>query len=76
MGKIDNIAVIYGGTSSEREISIKSGNGVHDAIIDLGYQSKLIDFRDLEYIDELKIYDFVFIALHGLKVREDFCKKN
>ena len=65
MGKINNIAVIYGGTSSEREISIKSGKGVHDALIDLGYQSKLIDFRDLEYIDELKIYDFVFIALHG-----------
>ena len=54
MGKINNIAVIYGGTSSEREISIKSGNGVHDALIDLGYQSKLIDFRDLEYIDDLK----------------------
>ena len=64
MGKINNIAVIYGGTSSEREISIKSGKGVHDALIDLGYQSKLIDFRDLEYIDELKIYDFVFVRFY------------
>ena len=75
MGKINNIAVIYGGTSSEREISIKSGKGVHDALIDLGYQSKLIDFRDLEYIDELKIYDFVFIALHGFEGEGGFLQK-
>ena len=75
MGKINNIAVIYGGTSSEREISIKSGNGVHDALIDLGYQSKLIDFRDLEYIDELKNYDFVFIALHGFEGEGGFLQK-
>lgn len=75
MGKIKNIAVIYGGTSSEREISIRSGSGVHNALIDLGYQSKLIDFRDLEYINELKDYDFVFIALHGFEGEGGFLQK-
>ena len=70
------IAVLYGGLSSEREISLKSGLGVHKAICDLGYESDLIDFKNLNNLHELKIYDFVFIALHGFegeggKLQED-----
>ena len=48
MDKIKKIAVLYGGLSSEREISLKSGMGVHKAICDLGYESDLIDFKNLK----------------------------
>ena len=76
MDKIKKIAVLYGGLSSEREISLKSGIGVHKAICDLGYESDLIDFKNLNNLHELKVYDFVFIALHGFegeggKLQED-----
>ena len=76
MGKINKIAVLYGGSSSEREISLQSGMGVHRAICDLGYESDLIDFKNLSNLYELKVYDFVFIALHGFegeggKLQED-----
>jgi len=67
MGDINKIAVLYGGCSSEREVSLQSGMGVHNAICDLGYESDLIDFKDLNNLHELKIYDFIFIALHGFE---------
>ena len=67
MIKINNIAVIYGGSSSEREISLQSGEGVYKSILDLGYKSDLIDYSDLKDISFLKKYDFVFIALHGFE---------
>ena len=46
MQKINKIGVLYGGSSSEREISIQSGEGVHKAILDLGYNSDLIEFNN------------------------------
>ena len=67
MGDINKIAVLHGGCSSEREVSLQSGMGVHNAICDLGYESDLIDFKDLNNLSELKIYDFIFIALHGFE---------
>ena len=67
MYEINNIAVLYGGSSSEREISLKSGNGVHKAILELGYESSLIDFRDLESLEKLINFDYIFIALHGFE---------
>ena len=67
MREINNIAVLYGGSSSEREISLKSGNGVHEAILELGYESSLIDFRDLESLEKLINFDYIFIALHGFE---------
>ena len=67
MYKINNIAVLYGGSSSEREISLESGNRVHKSILELGYESCLIDFNDLESLNKLINYDYVFIALHGFE---------
>jgi len=67
MEKINKVAVLCGGSSSEREISLQSGEGVHNAICGLGYESDLIDFKNLSNLDELKIYDFIFIALHGFE---------
>ena len=67
MGDINKIAVLYGGSSSEREISIQSGEGVYKAIIELGFVADLIDINDLEDLSELKVFDFIFIALHGFE---------
>ena len=46
-----NIAVLCGGSSSEREISILSGKGVYKAIIEFGYESELIEFDDLNNLE-------------------------
>lgn len=67
MEEIKKVAVLCGGSSSEREISLQSGQGVYEAIYNLGYESDLIDFKDLSNLKELKIYDFIFIVLHGFE---------
>jgi D-alanine-D-alanine ligase len=64
--KTQHIAVLMGGWNSEREVSIKSGEAVYDALLELGYVATKIDF-DRKIIDNLnKIKpDIVFNALHG-----------
>mgnify|MGYP001440031340 FL=1 len=54
MEKLNNIVVIYGGSSSEREISLKSGRGIFDAINKLGFEAELIDYKDLDDFVVLK----------------------
>ena len=60
------VAVVMGGSSSEREISIASGTGVMRALESLGYTARSLDFdnRFVENIREISP-DVVFIALHG-----------
>ena len=41
--KENNIAVLLGGTSPEREVSKQSGKSIYKALISLGYNAKLID---------------------------------
>ena len=67
MESIKRIAVLYGGSSSEREISLSSGQNVYAALREIGYQCQLIDYKNLKDLNELKNYDFVFIALHGFE---------
>ena len=67
MEKLNNIVVIYGGSSSERVISLKSGKGIFDAVNQLGFEAELIDYNDLDDLGVLKKYDLVFIALHGFE---------
>ncbi|MDA7701214.1 D-alanine--D-alanine ligase [Gammaproteobacteria bacterium] len=67
MENLKNIAVIYGGSSSEREISLQSGSGIYEAVRALGHESSLIDFNDLTDLTELKNNDLIFIALHGFE---------
>ncbi len=61
-----NIAVIYGGKSKEREVSLRSGAGVVAALERLGYNVKGIDFQSIDFIRELADIDIVFLALHGI----------
>jgi D-alanine-D-alanine ligase len=65
-----SIGVFMGGVSSEREISLKSGNAVLSALKELGLKAVGVDVSHTEpqYIEGLvKSYsiDLVFIALHG-----------
>ncbi len=64
--KNKKIAVLLGGTSSEREISIKSGTAVYEALRSLGLDVVCIDASD-DPIGEIrqKKTEVVFIALHG-----------
>lgn len=65
------IAVIYGGTSSERDVSLSTGKGVMEALERKGHKVTGIDFnpKDIEPIINLDV-DLVFIGLHG-KYGED-----
>ncbi|HHW29645.1 MAG TPA: D-alanine--D-alanine ligase [Syntrophomonadaceae bacterium] len=60
------IAVLMGGRSSEREISLKTGRQVSQALLEKGYEIKQIDPAG-DLIGELQGFqpDVVFIALHG-----------
>jgi D-alanine-D-alanine ligase len=60
------VAVVMGGTSAEREISILTGSGVMRALHDLGYEAQSLDYNDrfISAIRELDP-DVVFNALHG-----------
>jgi D-alanine-D-alanine ligase len=68
-----NVAVLYGGRSSEREVSLKTGKGCADAIASKGYAVKLIDV-DTEVAAQLRTQriEVAFIALHG-RWGEDGC---
>jgi D-alanine-D-alanine ligase len=60
------IGVLAGGTSAEREVSLKSGNAVYKALINMGYDAVLIDVSDnvCKTISEDRV-EIAFIALHG-----------
>lgn len=61
-----NVAVLMGGVSSEREISLRSGREVSGALQKAGYQvlDIVVDDTDVEELDAHDI-DVAFIALHG-----------
>ncbi|BAI80080.1 D-alanine-D-alanine ligase [Deferribacter desulfuricans SSM1] len=65
------IAVLCGGLSSEREVSLKTGEAVKQALDNLGYDAFLIDVDNNvdKKIRETQP-DYCFIALHG-KYGED-----
>ena len=60
------VAVLMGGWSSEREVSLTSGNGVADALESLGHRVTRIDMgRDVAARLTEAAPDVVFNALHG-----------
>ncbi len=68
-----HIAVLYGGPSAEREVSLVSGKAVVDALHTLGHKTTLIDVdKDVaRHLSECQP-DIVFNALHG-RYGEDGC---
>ena len=62
---IKKITVLYGGQSSEREVSLESGKYIFQSLKDLGYEVQLIDYPANFSPEKLTREDFIFIALHG-----------
>ncbi len=64
--KYGKVAVLLGGTSAERDISLKSGNAVLAALQRSGVDAVAVDPRDglFEPLQQDR-FDRVFIALHG-----------
>ncbi|CAH2032253.1 D-alanine--D-alanine ligase [Trichlorobacter ammonificans] len=71
--KDKRIGVLMGGLSAERDVSIKSGMAVHQALLKRGYDSTAIDVRHsvADVLREERI-EVAFVALHG-RYGEDGC---
>jgi D-alanine-D-alanine ligase len=68
-----HVAVLLGGLSAEREVSLVSGRAVVEALKQAGYRATPIDVgRDLASVLEALKPDVVFNALHG-RFGEDGC---
>ncbi len=67
MSKQTHVAVLMGGWSNEREVSLMSGNGVADALEKSGYRVTRVDMdRNVaQVLSELRP-EIVFNALHGV----------
>ncbi len=60
------IGVLYGGLSAEREVSLKSGRAVGEALESLGYEVEMLDVdRQIAGTLNRSGIERVFIALHG-----------
>lgn len=60
------IGVLMGGSSSEREVSVRSGLAIYQALQELGYNSVLIDVgRDIVNVLKKEKVRLAFLALHG-----------
>ena len=71
--KQEKIAVLYGGNSAEREVSLNSGQAIANGLEQAGFDVVLIDTKFVPLTDLLsKKIDRVFIALHG-RGGEDGC---
>lgn len=68
------IAVLAGGMSSEKDVSMRSGQGCYDALKRLGFKNAELVVVDKDIANKLKEgnYDYAFNALHG-KYGEDGC---
>ncbi len=64
LNALGRIAVLAGGASAERPVSLKSGKAVHEALLSLGVDAALVDPSEQD-IDALRQFDICFIALHG-----------
>lgn len=64
MSDFGKVAVLFGGTSAEREVSLNSGSRVLAALQGQGIDVHAFD-PATQPLDALKGYDRAFIALHG-----------
>lgn len=63
---LGRVAVLMGGDSAERAVSLKSGDAVLNALIAAGVDAYAVDLQgSLLQVVEKRDYDRAFIALHG-----------
>lgn len=72
ISKESKIAVLCGGMSSEREVSLRSGKNCLAALHRLGFKNAQIVDVTPNVMDDLKGFDFAYNTLHG-KFGEDGC---
>lgn len=74
INKSAKIAVLCGGMSSEREVSLRSGKNCHAAMLRLGYNNAVLVDVDENIAETLKRekIEYAYNALHG-KYGEDGC---
>lgn len=66
MSEFGKVAVLMGGTAAEREVSLRSGQAVTQALIDQGIDAHSEDVTNLDDLKRIaEDYDRAFIALHG-----------
>ncbi|WNC72972.1 D-alanine--D-alanine ligase [Thalassotalea psychrophila] len=71
--KQETIAVLFGGDSAEREVSLSSGTAITEGLINAGFKVKAIDTQGFDLANlKTENIDRVFIALHG-RGGEDGC---
>jgi D-alanine-D-alanine ligase len=67
------IGVLLGGLSSERELSLRTGEAVHAALVARGHDAvRIFVDRDLDLALRAEHIDVAFLALHG-RYGEDGC---
>ena len=61
------VAVLMGGPSSERDVSLKTGRAMVDACIANGFETVSVEFENniLSHLDTFHNVDVVMLALHG-----------
>lgn len=62
--KFGKVAVLLGGKSAEREVSLDSGKAVLEALVRSGVNAEAFDPQE-QSVTELVNYDRAFIVLHG-----------
>jgi len=63
---VNKVLILMGGTSEEREVSLRSGKAVYEGLKEAGYEVEALDFTP-ETMYRIKDIspDVVFITLHG-----------
>ena len=70
------VAVLMGGWSAEREISLRSGNAVLKSLKEMKINAKAIDLVSPEESTlQLEDFDIAFIALHGRGGEDGFIQE-
>ena len=80
MEKLKRICVLFGGNSSERDVSIESGRYIYESILKKGYSAELIDYKNVKDHIFFTKYDFIFIdppfsKNFEEKILSSWCKK-
>ncbi len=64
-GRTLEVAVLMGGPSAEREVSLASGRAVADALESVGHRVRRVDIRPDDLSGLAQPFDVAFVALHG-----------
>ena len=60
-----SVAVLAGGDSAEREVSLRSGRAICEALLKMDWRAELVDVTSLDIPQLDDPFDVFFVALHG-----------